>query len=77
MFEFASESEWASRIHIAKKVKRGAEQDDGSFGIRVCGDYVQCNSQCVPLQANAPDVPDQIGRAAGGAAFWYTDGHAQ
>ena len=46
MFEFAPESEWASRIHIAKKVKRGAEQDDESFGIRVCGDYVQCNPEC-------------------------------
>ena len=43
----------------------------------MCGDYVYCNSQCVPLQANAPDVPSQINRAAGGAAFWYTDGHSQ
>ena len=60
MFEYAPESEWASRIHIAKKVARGATQDDESFGIRVCGDYQYSNSQCVPLQANSPDVPSAL-----------------
>ena len=27
--------------------------------------------------SNAPDVPYQIQKAAGNAAYWYTDGDAQ
>ena len=35
------------------------------------------NEQCVPMQANLPNVPFQIERASGKPAYWYTDGDAQ
>ena len=77
MFVPAPEARCASRPHIAMKTIRGHAKDSDVFDIRVCGDYVYVNSLTVPLQANAPDVPYQIQKAAGNAAYWYTDGDAQ
>ena len=77
MFVPAPEARCASRPHIAMKTIRGSAKDSDVFNIRVCGDYVYVNSLTVPLQANAPDVPYQIQKAAGSAAYWYTDGDAQ
>ena len=67
------ECEWASRPHIALKPKRGSAKDADDFDIRVCGDYVYVNSQTVKLQANAPNVPYQLEKAAGKRRYWYTD----
>ena len=77
MFVPAPEARCASRPHIAMKTIRGQPKDSDTFDVRVCGDYVFVNSLTVPLQANAPDVPYQIQKAAGMAAYWYTDGDAQ
>ena len=76
-FEHAPQLRWASRPHIAMKRKRGAAQDDDDFGIRVCGDSVYVNSQCVRLQPNAPSARAALDRAKGKHAYWYTDGDRQ
>jgi hypothetical protein len=44
-YEFAPHCKWESRLHIAMKVKRGSAKDDNDFDIRVCGDYVNVNTQ--------------------------------
>jgi hypothetical protein len=50
-FEHCPQSKWASRPHIALKLKRGSAKDANDFDIRVCGDYVYVNSQTERLQA--------------------------
>ena len=77
LFEHAPESRWASRPHIVMKVKRGKTKQSDDFGIRVCGDYVYVNSQCVRLQPNAPSARAALDRAKGHMAYWYTDGDRQ
>ena len=72
-FIHCPESQWASRPHIALKPKRGSAKDADDFDVRVCGDYVYLNSQTKSLQANAPNVPYQLEKAAGKRRYWYTD----
>ena len=72
-FEHCPESEWASRPHEVMKRKRGSAKTDTDYDIRVCGDYVYVNDQCVRLQANAPNTRYLLEKAAGHHAYWYTD----
>ena len=76
-FEPAPQSEFGSRPTIAQKTKRGSAKDDDDFDIRVCGDYVRVNSQCVRLIANQPTIPYQIERGRGHKRYWSTDGRQQ
>ena len=76
-FVMCPKARFCSRPHIVKKVVRGATKEADTYKIRICGDYVYVNSQCESLQANAPDVPHSIEKAAGSPAFWYTDGDNQ
>ena len=73
-FEHCTFTQCASRPHIANKKKRGSTKDAADHGIRVCGDYSPLNKECIPMQANAPNVHWMIERAAGHAAYWYMDG---
>lgn len=72
-FEHCPESEWASRPHEVMKRKRGSAKTDNDYDIRVCGDYVYVNDQCVRLQANAPNTRYLLEKAAEHHAYWYTD----
>ena len=76
-FEPASESEWASRPTIVQKNKRGSTKEDDDFDIRICGDYVQVNAQCIRLVANQPTIPFQLERGHGHKRYWSTDGQKQ
>ena len=73
----AEQGEFGSRPTIAQKTKRGSTKDDDDFDIRVCGDYVMVNSQCVRLVANQPTIPYQIERGRGHKRYWSADGRQQ
>ena len=73
----AEQGEFGSRPTIAQKTKRGSTKDDDDFDIRVCGDYVQVNAQCVRLIANQPTIPYQIERGRGHLRYWSADGRQQ
>ena len=72
-FEHYPESEQASRPHKVEKRKQGSPKDSDNYDIRVCGDYVCVNSQCMRLQANAPNTKYLLKKAAGKHAYWYID----
>ena len=76
-FEPAPRSQWGSRPTIAQKTKRGSAKADDDFDIRICGDYVRTNSQCVRLIANQPTIPFQLERGRGHRRYWSTDGRQQ
>lgn len=68
------DSEWCSRPHIALKPNHS---DPDNFGIRICGDYVAVNSQCLKTVTPQINAVELIDRASGHHYYFSLDEKAQ
>jgi len=73
LLEPAPNSVWASRAHLAEKPGKSV----ADFGIRVCGDFVNVNTQIKKLVPNLPRIkPDLVDKIGNKKFYFQTDGMA-